>query len=415
MIISLFTSKKIGSVTKTEVNLARQDEGQERFGSSPVSRAIVSAAVALNKTVERVMPSKMSAFFKSRFDSNSVAADNGISFDAIRATVNLTAAAILICVATSYKLPLSTTYVTFMVAMGTSLADRAWGRESAVYRITGVLAVISGWFFTAFMGFTLAFVIGLILMYGGFYGLGAMAAIAVYIIIQSNIIHRRRKAKSDDSESEEIAVNSTDIMRTCADDICKTLDNVMALYHTTMEATYSEDRKALKNAKSDAYNLYDSARSHKYKVYTTLYKLEENYVKSGHYFVQVVDYTNEVTRALYNVTKGAYLHIQNNHQGFTEDQVNDLRMIESKVKVIYDMILYILRNDDYSKLDDTQEMRDSLFEDFAEVVKKQIQRIKMKETSTRSSMLYLDIINETKTMVLQARNLIKSQNYFVNN
>ncbi len=131
------------------------------------------------------------------------------------------------------------------------------------------------------------------------------------------------------------------------------------------------------------------------------------------YYVQVVDYANDVTKALRNITKQSNLHISNNHKGFTQEQIEDLRMIEGKVKVIYDMIQFILKDNDFSKLEDTLTMRDSLFEDFAQVIKRQIQRIKMKETSTRSSMLYLDIINDTKTMVLQVRNLIKSQSYFV--
>lgn len=410
MVIALFTSKKIGSVSETEVNLARQDEGNERFGSSLVSRSIVRAAVSFNKTMGRWLPRRTQNFIASRFEP--AEDDSSGSFDQIRATVNLTTAAILICIATSFKLPLSTTYVTFMVAMGSSLSDRAWGRESAVYRITGVLTVISGWFFTAFMAFTLAFIIALILMYGGYFGLAAMVLVAAFMIVQSNLIHRRRKAKEDVQE-DEVVVHSTDIMKTCADEICETLHEVVNIYSTTMEAIYNEDRKTLRNMVQDSYALYEKAHNRKYKVYNTLHMLEENYVKTGHYYVQVVDYANEVTKALVHITKPSLEHIENNHQGFSQEQIEDLRMIENKVKVIYNMIEYILRNNDYSQLNATLTMRDSLFDDFAQIIKRQIYRIKNKETSTRSSMLYLDILNETKTMVLQVRNLIKSQNYFV--
>ena len=412
MIIALFTSKKIGSVSKTEVNLARQDEGNERFGSSLVSRSVVRAAISFNKRMSKIMPNKMQNFVQSRFKANENDANAG-SFDQIRATVNLTTAAILICIATSFKLPLSTTYVTFMVAMGSSLSDRAWGRESAVYRITGVLTVISGWFFTAFMAFTMAFIIALVLVYGQFIGLAIMVAIVVYVIIQSNIIHKRRKTKDDAVEEEEVAVHSTEIMQVCADEICGTLREVVSIYGSTMEAIYNEDRKTLRNMVHDAHNLYEKAHNRKYKVYNTLHLLEENYVKTGHYYVQVVDYANEVTKALVHITKPGLEHIENNHQGFNEEQIEDLRMIENKVKVIYNMIEYILKNNDFTQLDATLTMRDSLFEDFAEIIKRQIYRIKNKETSTRSSMLYLDILNETKTMVLQVRNLLKAQTYFV--
>lgn len=411
MIIALFTSKKIGSVSKTEVNLARQDEGNERFGSSLVSRSIVRAAVSFDKNISKWLPRTVRNFIASRFEP--IEDDGDSSFDQIRATVNLTTAAILICMATSFKLPLSTTYVTFMVAMGTSLSDRAWGRESAVYRITGVLTVISGWFFTAFMAFTMAFVIAIVLMYGSYFGLAAMVIVVIFVIIKSNSIHRRRKAKEDDEVESEVVVRSSDIMKTCADEICETLHEVVNIYSTTMEAIYNEDRKTLRNMVQDSYDLYEKAHNRKYKVYNTLHLLEENYVKTGHYYVQVVDYANEVTKALVHITKPSLEHIDNNHQGFSQEQIEDLRMIENKVKVIYSMIEYILRNNDYSQLEATLTMRDSLFEDFAQIIKRQIYRIKNKETSTRSSMLYLDILNETKTMVLQVRNLIKSQNYFV--
>lgn len=413
MVVALFTSKKIGSVSKTEVNLARQDEGNERFGSSLVSRSVVRAAITFNKNISSWMPRRIQNFVASRFEPAEDDDSNSRSFDQIRATVNLTTAAILICIATSYKLPLSTTYVTFMVAMGTSLSDRAWGRESAVYRITGVLTVISGWFFTAFMAFTMAFVIALILMYGGYFGLGAMVLVIAFVIVQSNIIHRRRKAKEETKEQDEVAVHSTDIMKACAGDICDTLHEVVSIYSTTMEAIYNEDRKTLRNMMQDSYDLYEKAHNRKYKVYNTLHLLEENYVKTGHYYVQVVDYANEVTKALVHITKPSLEHIENNHQGFSQEQIEDLRMIENKVKVIYNMIEYILKNNDYSQLNATLTMRDSLFDDFAQIIKRQIYRIKNKETSTRSSMLYLDILNETKTMVLQVRNLIKAQNYFV--
>lgn len=412
MIIALFTSKKIGSVSKTEVGLARQDEGDERFGSSLVSKSIVRLAVAFNKTTTALLPRKVRNFIESRFTPVEGEEDNH-SFDQIRATVNLTTAAILICIATSFKLPLSTTYVTFMVAMGTSLSDRAWGRESAVYRITGVLTVISGWFFTAFMAFSMAFVIALILMYGKFFGLAAMVIIVIFVIIQSNIVHRRRKTKDEAEEKDVIATCSVDVVQSCTNEICDTLHEVVRIYGTTMEAIYNEDRRTLRKVVQESNELYKKAHNRKYKVYNTLHMLEENYVKTGHYYVQVVDYANEVTKALAHITKPGLEHIENNHQGFSQDQIEDLRMIEDKVKVIYNMIEHILKNNDFSQLDKTLTMRDSLFEDFAQIIKRQIYRIKNKETSTRSSMLYLDILNETKTMVLQVRNLIKAQNYFV--
>ena len=411
MVVTLFTSKKVQSVSKTEVDLARQDEGNERFGSTLVSRGIVRASVSLNKNVSKVLPQSFRDYLNSRFQP-SEEEENDSSFDHIRATVNLTVAAVLICIATSFKLPLSTTYVTFMVAMGSSLSDKAWGRESAVYRITGVLTVISGWFLTGFMAFAIAFVVALFLMYTQLIGLIIMIVLVTVLLIQGNILHKKRQQK-EERRNAVSAVNTDAVMQRCADDICETLNEVASIYGQTMEAIYNEDRKTLKNMVAASRALYDKAHDRKYEVYNTLHLLEENYIKAGHYYVQVVDYTNEVTKALFHITRPSFEHIDNNHQGFSEEQIADLRMIEAKVKRIYKKIEHILTTNDYSELDETLVLRDSLFEDFAQIIKRQLQRIKNKENSTRSSMLFLDILNETKTMVLQLRNLIKSQNYFV--
>jgi len=159
MVLSLWFSKKSRTVTETEVNLARKGEGVERFSSSPLSRSLVRGSLNFSKSMNKITPSSVKRFIESRFEP--VELENQASFDLIRASVNLTTAALLISLGTSLKLPLSTTYVTFMVAMGTSLADRAWGRESAVYRINGVLTVISGWLLTAFVAFTISFAVAL--------------------------------------------------------------------------------------------------------------------------------------------------------------------------------------------------------------------------------------------------------------
>lgn len=417
MIFALFTSKKIGSVSKTEVNLARQDEGQERFGSSLVSRSIVRSAVAFNNNINKILPARVQKFMEKRFEPSTEVDAEGVSFDQIRATVNLTTAAILICIATSFKLPLSTTYVTFMVAMGSSLADRAWGRESAVYRITGVLTVISGWFFTAFMAFTLEFLIGLLLMSLGFYGLAIMVFAVGFVIIKSSMIHKKRKAKEDNESVEadcDIATTSEGVMKECATKTCGIISRVVNTYCQSMEAMYAEDRRALKNANIEAYEIYEKSRSRKYTVYKTLSKLEDSYITTGHYYVQVVDYTNEVSKALMHITKPTLSHVENNHSGFSEEQIEDLKVVQTKVCNLYVMIEDILTTNNFDKMDVAIAHKEELFDELAEIVKRQLRRIKNKETSTRSSMLYLDILNETKSMILQAMNLLKSQNYFVN-
>lgn len=412
MIVTLWFSKKAKTVTETEVNLARQEEGDERFGSTVASRAIVRSAVNFNRRIESIIPKRIMSYIEERFkpieDENDKA-----PFDLIRATVNLTTASILIASATSLKLPLSTTYVTFMVAMGTSLSDRAWGRESAVYRITGVLTVISGWFLTAFIAFTVAFGVALILMYGGTIAVIAMALLCAFLLIQSSILHKRRESKKESKELKKITDNDLDIVNRCKEEICEAVQSATSVYDNTLRGLFTEDRKLLKSMVKESEELYQKAHERKHGVHGILRTLNDNYISTGHYYVQVADYLNEVTKALVHITRPSFDHIDNNHSGFTKEQISDLKEIEEKVQVIYGMINYMLKNDDYTKIDQTLHLRDSLFDDFAQITKRQIARIKTGETSTRSSMLYLGIITETKTMILQSRNLLKAQKYFV--
>ena len=195
MVLALWFSKKARAVTDTGVNLSRQEEGFERFGSTPASRSIVRSARTLNKKVSNIIPDSVNQFIDRRFKPAKGENKDKASFDLIRATVSITVAALLISTATSMKLTLSTTYVTFMVAMGTSLADRAWGRESAVYRISGVLTIITGWFLTALVAFTGAAIVALLLMWGGKIAIAGLLVFCAYMLIQTSFIHKRWKKK----------------------------------------------------------------------------------------------------------------------------------------------------------------------------------------------------------------------------
>ncbi len=412
MVAALWFSKKAWSVTETEINLSRKDAGAERFGSSPVSRALVRGSVNCSRSVYSFLPNGLTRYVESRFKEPEVLSEQeqqGASFDLLRATVNLTTAALLISFATSYKLPLSTTYVTFMVAMGTSLSDRAWGRESAVYRITGVLTVISGWFLTALVAFTIAFIISMILMFGKTVAIVFMIALCIFLLYKSNKVHKENKLKSvpqlDDQELE--------VVDRCTKEICNTLEGVNHIYNETLSALYKEDRRALKKAVRESEEMYNQAHEKKYEVNSVLLSLDETYVKTGHYYVQVVDYVNEVTKALLHITRPSFLHIDNNHTGFSIEQLNDLKRVHERVNEINLSVIEILKSGDYSSLPETITMRENLFTDIATITENHIRRIRSEATSTRTSMLYLDILNETKTMILQMRNLLKSYGYFI--
>jgi hypothetical protein len=196
MAVTLWTSKKARSVIETSVDLSRQSEGSERFNSSILSRNLVRGTRNLAITVNDFMPEKIMNWLDKRFDTpdeiTRKAMPEGAAFDMLRASVNLVVASILIAIGTSLKLPLSTTYVTFMVAMGTSLSDRAWGRESAVYRITGVLSVIGGWFFTALAAFTVSMLVAVVLFFGGMVATIGLILLVAFLIYRTHISHLRR-------------------------------------------------------------------------------------------------------------------------------------------------------------------------------------------------------------------------------
>ena len=413
MVLTLFFSKKSRHVTETELSLASQHEGDERFGSTLISRVLVRSTLVLNNFWSGIIPARMQAAIDRRFEPLPVEERSSAPYDMIRAVVNLTAASILIAIATSYKLPLSTTYVVFMVAMGSSLADRSWGRESAVYRITGVMAVISGWFVTALGGFVIALGVTLLLLWGGWIAAVVLTAICAWLLIRS---HRKTPALKEEAEKPRIeqAETSDDVLYTCIEEVCTTMEQVTRIYNRTLVAVFKENRKVLKEMVQASNKLFEEARARKYGIMPTLRRLRNSDIDTGHFYVQVTDYLSEVTKALIHITRPAFEHIDNNHEGLSKEQIVDLMRVNDDVEAIFDKINEMLRSKDFSGLDEVLVMRDRLFETIVGAVKSQLRRIHDDEsTGTRSSVLYLTVLNETKTMVLQARNLLKSQSYFL--
>jgi phosphate/sulfate permease len=414
MIFTLWTSKKTQNVSDTELSLSStQDEGSEKFGSSAFSRAIVRVAVNVSRWFEDHTPKRMQAAVARRFEAPSateLGADYG-QYDLIRAAVNLTAGSILIIIGTSLKLPLSTTYVTFMVAMGSSLADKAWGRESAVYRITGVITVVAGWFLTGFASFLIALVITMLLHWGGVVAIIILSILCVYMMIP-----KRKKSKKEENKEVSVALSDdeNEVLGNAVVEVCRTMQTTTDIYAQTIEATLKEDRKALRSLVRQSNDLFYAAREKKYAMLPTLHKFhEENYIDTGHYYVQVVDYISEMCKALVHITRPCYEHIDNNHRGMSEEQIEDLTSINNSVSELYSRINDMLQSNDFANIDIVLAMRDDLFDLIAQAIKNQLRRIQNNSTSTKASMLYLTILNETKTMVLQSRNLLKSQKYFV--
>lgn len=418
MVITLWLSRKARTVTETEINLSRQDVGTERFGSTQFSRSIVRVFRNLSRDTEKILPKRVNRFLESRFTpvkSTGKRMADAPSFDLIRASVNLTVASILISSATSLKLPLSTTYVTFMVAMGSSLADKAWGRESAVYRITGVLTVIAGWFFTAFIAFTVAFLIAGILYYGGVFAVVVMILIAVALIIKSYMMHRKKEQqKASDRALEELAMEDS-LINKCTKDVNKSLNDILRIYNQTVTGLTLEDRKLLKQLDKDVEDLNVEAKKLKYNVYTVLKELQADAIETGHYYVQVIDYLREIAHSLTFVTGPAFEHIDNNHKGFTKSQNQELIEISNMISKLFELIMVMVKDNDYTAVPDAIKMQQKVLEMLNDARKKQIKRIKQNEAGTRNSILYLAIINETKNIMLHTVNLLKAQRDFILN
>lgn len=413
MAVTLFFSRDAMKVATTELSLSAKNNKDERFGSSPISRSLVRFALNINRSMRDSLPASWIDRINSRFiPDDSFMAENA-SYDKIRAVVNLTAAAILICIGTSLKLPLSTTYVVFMVAMGSSLADRAWGRDSAVYRISGVLIVISGWFMTAIIGFCLSLLVGLFLIWGKAFALVALILLCGYILTQ-HYISTPKKNEQDDSLAPINGNNDEkEVLVYYSNAICKSMNEISGIYNRMLIALYTENRTALREEKVKSEEMYRKANDAKYGIVEVLAKLEADHISTAHFYVQVVDYLCEVTKALMHCVRPAYEHINNNHRGLSGEQIKDLKCINDDVNSIFNVIDEMLRNNRFDDLDSVMEMRDNLFEVIADCIKNQIKRLKEADMSTRASALYFNLLNETKTMVLQTRNVIKAQAYFV--
>jgi Na+/phosphate symporter len=296
-----------------------------------------------------------------------------------------------------------------MVAMGSSLADKAWGRESAVYRITGVFTVVMGWFVTGFGGFIIAFVLGLLLMWGDVWAFGAITLLVVYMFIHSNFMPKKKKEdhKKSDAEVRENLVNNT------MTGVSETIKATTRIYNRTIVALMKENRKALKELATEAAEMYEENRRLKYSIATTLRTTYGSDLNLSLYYVQILDYLNEMTKSLVHITRPSFEHIDNNHTGLSQIQTENLMSINADVNEIYSRIIYMFTSNDFSTIDEVLTMRDNLFERLAQSTKEELARITAGESNSRAGMLFLGIISETKTMVLQSRNLLKSRRYFI--
>ena len=420
MVVTLFTSKKAMRVIETERKLSSQDETSDTNAeASPISRGIVRASRRMNDGLAAITPNSVKEFINRRFTPLTAEERGDVNYDLIRATVNLTAAAILISIGTQLKLPLSTTYVVFMVSMGSSLADRAWGRESAVYRITGVMTVIMGWFVTAVGGFLIALGVTLALAYGGSVAIIGITILCVILIVKSNIKSKKSDVDVEDEELPTSKIGDTlkrspeEALIEYTEQVCASMERVTMIYDRTIVAVFKENRKVLKDMVRESEEFFQSTRQQKYDIMPLLRDLKDSDVSTGHYYVQVVDYISETSKALLHITRPCYKHIDNNHTGLNKEQVYDLKRINDRVEEIFGEINTMLRTRSFDNMETVMTKRDELFDFIDEVMQNLLRRLRDTGGSSSANMLFFNILTETKTMILHSRNIMKSLEHFV--
>ena len=419
MIFALIFSKKARSVTQTEVDLARQGEGYERFSSSLFAQTLVRKSMDVSRVVNKIVPKSILKSIDKRFDpSVSIRRNrmlkNNADFDMLRASVNMFVASILIALATSLRLPLSTTYVTFMVAMGTSLSDRAWGRESAVYRITGVITVIGGWFFTAFTAFSVSFLFAMLIRWGGYPAAIIALIIAFTFVVRTNFIHKKRsiaKAEAEKKITREWTEES--VMAECKKNILHTLMNAARLHADITQFFIDENRKKLKKATKKVEELNDFTKELKRDVYVTLRKLEEDSVETGHHYVQILDYLRETVHCLSYIVEPFNEHLDNAHPSVIPEQENEILKVKIRISEFYKKVLLVLDQKNYNELEIIIKTNSEILNDLEKIKKMQIKLIKTEKVGTKNSLVVFNYLSETKNMLLYSVNLLKSHRDFI--
>lgn len=416
MVITLWTSKKARSVTQTTLDLSRQGEGSERFTSSKAAQGIVSASIALGNISSKVTPAPAKNWVRSRFDlstsKKSKHYDTSLSFDLLRASVNLVVAAILISIATSMKLPLSTTYVTFMVAMGTSLSDKAWDRDSAVYRINGVFTVIIGWFITALSAFTVAFIMASIISWGGMTAIMILCTLAIFFVVRTQIVFRKKQIEKSAQE-----VKTTDDEK--LNDICKrnVLEIASELEESLEESLSSlieEKKKHSRRSLNYIKKLRKRVRSYKNNIHSTLSMIDDEKEESAHFYVLLIENIGEAVDNVYQTCKPINLHLENNHKPLMDEQKSELKELKKVFSNYLTEVVSAQKSSDFNGIDRIGEQNEKILLLLESIRKRLVHRIKNEEISHRNSILIMKMITELKKFSISINNLFKSERSFIN-
>lgn len=415
MVITLWTSSKARSVVKTSLDLGRQSDGYERFTSYAASRSLVRTFSKMATSVNNALPDSLKEAVLRRFDERPFIAKQahlGLeapSFDMIRAATTLVVASILISIGTNFKLPLSTTYVTFMVFMGTSLADGAWGRESAVYRVSGVLSVVGGWFFTAFSAFSAAFLIAIVFYFGGAYAVLPVLIIAGIVMYRT---HRHHGQRIEDQLAIERSIADGDLTRgdvlaICGKRVKNALTAFVKMIDDTLEGLAYEQLSLLNATYKDLERLNKRISRRKNSVNSILDKMEESDFETAHFYILTTDYLDEMANHIYNIVKPSLDHVDNNHKPLLPVQIEELVSVAEDLKGWMISTISVFQDFDPELTRELVEEMGSFKKNLKDIRKAQIKRIKHHEIGTRNSQLYFNHLGELRDLAIFTNRLVR--------
>ncbi len=417
MIVALATSKKAQNVVKTEVGLGRQDESDEMFGSSQAARTIVRSAQAAKTAVSSITPRWLRRAIRQRFDTENAEMPGGASFDMVRASVNLVLASVLIVIGTNYKLPLSTTYVTFMVAMGTSLADGAWGRDSAVFRVTGVLSVIGGWFLTAGIAFVSCALVCLLFYFGGFIAMFALMILAAFIVVKGNITYRKKKLEDKDALLASIMHSHDaeivwDLLRKhishTQSDTCRF---TAEQYNRILDGLTTENLKGLRATQLLLKDKQEELKKVRHREFVALHRIPEDIaLEHNTWFHLGANSNQQFIYCLKRLLEPIKEHIDNNFNPVPAAFMEEFRPIRNRIGNLMDETCEMLTTCCFDHEKRVLEEAELCKKELSALRKTHIDRMQRRTGTAdyKTSLIYLNILQESQELLNIMRHQLKA-------
>ncbi|MFD1292826.1 inorganic phosphate transporter [Lutibacter holmesii] len=414
MVLTLWFSSKSKNVVKTSLDLSSQSDTKERFEPTFLSRILVRGSILTSRYFSAIIPDAVQNKIEKQFEKPVIKLTQGKThelpaFDLVRAAVNLMVAGVLISIATSYKLPLSTTYVTFMVAMGTSLADRAWGTESAVYRVAGVLNVIGGWFFTALSAFMAAGIAAYLISLGGATMIAILLLIAVVLLIRNSLNHlkKTKEIKAEDSLSNAESKSVKGVIEESADNISKVLKRVSKINENTINGLIKENLSTLKKAKNTVVKLENEIEDLQNNIFYFIKNLDESSISASKFYIDVIGDLQDIAQSVSFISKVSHKHINNNHKGLKVNQAKELKEIDEKLNHLFGKIRTIFDERAFDKIEALIEEKQGLLNDVSAYAQKQVERTRTTESSPKNTTLYFSILLETEDLIKATMDLLE--------